>query len=134
MHEGGPCYEAIGRFPGRPVGGVGAWGSGEGREARSGPRSAPGPLPRALTSTEQGSDKETWKDHSCHTGLGWAGLRQDSKHMLCQGISPEVWLRGGGKGWGDPVEWVQLWQGAEDGAELSLWPDKCTELTLGQVW
>lgn len=42
--------------------------------------------------------------------------------MLCQGISPEVWLRGGGKGWGDPVEWVQLWQGAEDGAELSLWP------------
>lgn len=54
--------------------------------------------------------------------------------MLCQGISPEVWLQGGGKGWGDPVEWVQLWQGAEDGPELSLWPDKCTELTLGQVW
>lgn len=63
-----------------------------------------------------------------------AWLRQDSEHMLYEGISPEVWLQGEGKGRGDPVGWVQLWQGAEDGAELCLWRDKCTELTLGQAW
>lgn len=93
MRVDGPCCEAIGRFPRRPVVGVGGWGSGEGRgafRAQHGPRA-----------TTKGSDFYWSRAVTRRLGkisaatLDWAGLRQDSKPMLCEGRSPEAWPRNG---------------------------------------